>query len=213
MGPVRIGPILTCLVLVAACAPPPAGRVIVRDDPTATIQQSLSAGAVAPSVVFPVAEATGSGAERATATRILTDLQAASFAANAEHCGYLGLDPAGRLTTSPINRGSEDSCYLPAVPAGMTVLASFHTHGTYSPYYASEWPTTADMLTDAADGIDGYISTPGGRLWHVDTDTMTVRLLCGPGCLPQDPFYEPRDDGPLRPVMSYDDLARFESGG
>jgi hypothetical protein len=94
----------------------------------------------------------------------------------------------------------------------MTLLASFHTHGTYSPYYASEFPTVTDMMSDAAEDIDGYISTPGGRLWYVDTDTMTVRQLCGRGCLPQDPNYRPEDDGPLRPVFTIADLRRFEQG-
>lgn len=210
-GPADVGPILFCFVALAACAPPAAS---LAPAPSAgSVVQSLSATpAATPSGAFPVAESTGSGAELAAVTAILTDLQIASFAANAEHCGYIGLDPAGRIMQSDISRGTEDSCLLPYLPAGMTVLASFHTHGTYSPYYASEWPTTADMLTDAADGIDGYISTPGGRLWYVDTDTMTVREFCGRGCLPQDPRYRPAEDGPLRPVMTLEDLRRWENG-
>lgn len=161
---------------------------------------------------FAVGEATGTGAEGAFAAAVLADLQLRSFAENRELCGYLGLDGAGRLATTAVAAGSEASCPLPPIPADLTLLASFHTHSTYSPFYASEWPTSQDVLTDAATGIDGYISTPGGRLWHVDTDTMTVREVCGRGCLPQDPAYVAAEDGPLRPVMTLRDLLAWERG-
>jgi hypothetical protein len=204
------------LLLLAACAAPvtaPSGRIATGQSgaQTGSLTYGSDQRGVAPSGGMVTAESTGSGPERAAVTDNLTELQLASFAVNAEHCGYVGLDRAGQITISPVNRGTEDSCLMPSPPAGMTLLASFHTHGTYSPYYASEFPTSGDMLTDAADGIDGYIATPGGRLWHVDTDTMTVRLLCGPGCLPQDPNYRPDADGPLRPVMTLADLRRWES--
>jgi hypothetical protein len=158
----------------------------------------------------PVVEATASGDELAFVSQVLADLQFRSFATEREHCGYLGLDGQGRWMTSPISVGEEAACPLPRVPGGMRVVASFHTHSTYSPLYASEWPTTQDVATDRASNIDGYISTPGGRLWHVDTDTMTVRQVCGPGCLPQDPDYLSREDGPLRPVMTYAMLQQWE---
>jgi hypothetical protein len=176
------------------------------------LQNPRGVGAVGSSDRLPSAEATGSGAERAFVTEILTDLQYRSFQTNTEYCGYIGLDPAGNLISTEVRMGTEASCRLPQVPDGMTLLASFHTHGTYSPYYASEFPTTTDMQSDAAEQIDGYISTPGGRLWYVDTDTMTVRQLCGRGCLPQDPGYNPNDDGPVRDMFTYQDLARFEAG-
>lgn len=156
-------------------------------------------------------ESQPTGDELAFVTALLTEMQRNSFARNREACGYIGRDPQGRMQASRINIGDEASCYLPALPAGMRPLASVHTHGRYSPYYASEFPTVQDMMTDAEDGIDGYISTPGGRLWYVDTDTMTVRQLCGRGCLPQDPAYRPQDDGPVRDIFTIRDLQRWES--
>jgi hypothetical protein len=198
-----------------ALAPASEARASADQPPrrSGTVQVvSLQSGVPAAGPRPASAESTPAGPELAAVTDILAELQRASFAVNAEHCGYIGRDAAGRIVPSTINRGTEASCELPYVPAGMTLLASFHTHGTYSPDYASEWPTVTDMMSDAADGIDGYIATPGGRLWHVDTDTMTVRELCGRGCLPQDPAYRPEDDGPLRPVMSIADLRRWESG-
>jgi hypothetical protein len=216
-------PALLALAALAACAAPPFGAV-----PSAP---AVSTGALGyspgqppgarpvlaayprlpPSRGLPVAESTASGAEFALVTAVLADLQARSFAENREYCGYVGFARSGGLAATPPVAGSEASCPLPPVPAGFTLVASFHTHGTYSPWYASEWPTTQDMLTDASDGIDGYIATPGGRLWHVDSDTMTARQLCGRNCLPQDPAYV-ADDGPLRLVLTFRDLVAWEGG-
>lgn len=202
------------LAALAACAPPmpPMRAPPIVQGPRGT-QDAVRATMprLAPRAL-PVAEATGTGAERAYAASILAGLQALTFAGNREYCGYIGLDAAGNLASTTPAAGTEASCALPRVPSGLTLLASFHTHGTYSPRYASEWPTTQDMETDLSDSIDGYIATPGGRLWYVDTDTMTVRDLCGRGCLPQDPAYVAADDGPVRPLMTYADLLRWERG-
>ncbi|MBW7922167.1 MAG: DUF4329 domain-containing protein [Rubellimicrobium sp.] len=151
------------------------------------------------------------GDELAFVTDILTQMQVRSYATGNETCGYVGRDAQGRMMATPINTGREASCLLPRIPPGMQTVASIHTHGTYSPAYASEFPTVQDMTTDAHDGINGYISTPGGRLWYVDTVTMTVRQLCGRGCLPQDPHYRPEDDGPVRPMFTVGDLRAWES--
>jgi hypothetical protein len=208
---IRLAAVLALAALAACAAPPePSGRTDAPPSASVPTIPVLNAAPRAGRRGFPTAEATTSGAELAYVRELMTDLQRRSFAGNREYCGYLGYDPTGRMMHTPPVAGSEASCPLPPVPAGMIVIASFHTHGTYSPWYASEWPTTQDVNTDAADGIDGYISTPGGRLWHVDTDTMTVRQICGRGCLPQDPRYRPEDDGPLRPVMTYDQLVAWE---
>jgi hypothetical protein len=201
-------PILA-LAALSACAEPPPGAVNpYRGDarPVLTAQPRPY-----PSRGIPVAEATASGTELRFVGGILADLQRKSFANNREYCGYIGLDPAGRWMATPVTQGNEASCPLPNIPTGMRLVASFHTHGTYSPHYASEWPTTQDMATDASDDIDGYISTPGGRLWHVDTDTMTVHQMCGRGCLPQDPNYVAAEDGPVRRDMSYQELLIWEN--
>lgn len=199
-------PFLALAALAACAAPSPLPTV---PDGRAT-RILASAPRIGPSRGLPVTESTASGAERAFVAAILSDLQLRSFAENREFCGYIGLDRSGIWASTPVSAGSEASCPLPLVPAGFTLVASFHTHGTYSPFYASEWPTTQDMATDAADVIDGYIATPGGRLWHVDTDTMTVTQLCGRGCLPQDPAYVAAEDGPLRRTMTYAELAAWE---
>lgn len=200
---------ILALAALSACAEPPPGALTPyegggRQILTAQPRPYSSRG-------IPVVEATGSGPELRYVSGILTRLQRQSFAQNREFCGYIGVDDLGQWMTTPVMPGNEASCPLPDIPAGMRLIASFHTHGTYSPYYASEWPTTQDMATDASDDIDGYISTPGGRLWHVDTDTMTVHEICGRGCLPQDPNYVAAEDGPLRRTMSYQELLIWEN--
>jgi hypothetical protein len=217
-GPILIGPVLALTALLSACAPVTTGGILNETGVSFTTPGGRSGGdqrvlgGLGSTPRVPTAEATGSGAELAAVTAILRDLQLASFAANTEYCGYLGQDASGAYITSQINQGTEASCTLPNIPAGMTLLASFHTHSTYSPEYASEFPTSTDLLSDQADQIDGYISTPGGRLWYHDSDTLTVRQLCGRGCLPQDPGYVASDDGPLRSSFTLNDLYRLENG-
>lgn len=202
---------LLALAALAACTSPilpPLDASGTREEPA---QRVLTARPrIAGDPAIPVIEATAAGDERAFASSVLADLQRRSFAQNREFCGYLGLDENDRWITTPISVGAEASCPLPVVPPGMRLAASFHTHGTYSPHYASEWPTTQDILTDRASGIDGYIATPGGRLWHVDTDAMEVTELCGRGCLPQDPNYIAAEDGPLLPLMTFGHIMAWE---
>lgn len=150
------------------------------------------------------------GDELAFVREVLSDMQRRSFATDRETCGYIGRDAQGRMMASRINTGTEAACYLPAIPAGMRPVASIHTHGRYSPYYASEFPTVQDMTTDAADGINGYIATPGGRLWYVDSDRMVTYQLCQRGCLPQDPAYRPEHDGPVRLSFTLAELQHWE---
>ena len=45
-----------------------------------------------------------------------------------------------------------------------------------------------DIEADEDEGVDGFVATPGGRLWYVDTKDMIVRQLCSLNCLPQDPL-------------------------
>jgi hypothetical protein len=212
----RAASALLALAALAACAVPPdrlhdgepagAGQSGSTTSGHRGVYQGGPPSFAAPSTV----EASGQGEELALVTRILREIQLRSFAENRELCGYIGLSPSGEWVATPIMAGSEASCPLPPIPADIRLAASFHTHSTYSPEYASEWPTTQDMLMDAETGIDGYIATPGGRLWHVDTDTMTVRQVCGRGCLPQDPNYVADDDGPLAAVMSYQRISAWE---
>lgn len=198
----------------AACTLPgmqlqPQGSAIVE---SATPPAQTVRAAIGPrSGRMVTAPSSPTGDELEFTRETLRQMQLHSYATGSETCGYVGRDAQGQMMASPINVGHEASCFLPRPPANMRVTASIHTHGTYSPAYASEFPTVQDMTTDARDGINGYISTPGGRLWYVDTGTMTVRQLCGRGCLPQDPHYRPEDDGPVRDMFTIEQLRVWES--
>jgi hypothetical protein len=53
------------------------------------------------------------------------------------------------------------------------------------------------MEGDADEGIDGYVATPGGRLWYIDTVDMVASQLCGIGCLPRDPKFVAGQNGEI----------------
>ena len=141
----------------------------------------------------------------------MAPLQLLSFATNLEYCGYLARTADGSLVFTEMVRGGHYGC-TPAMPPGeVTLIASMHTHGAYRAHIPSEFPTSLDINSDAREGVNGYISTPGGRLWYVDGRARTAILLCGPGCLPQDPAFHPGDDGPIAPRYSLWALRRMEA--
>ena len=58
--------------------------------------------------------------------------------------------------------------------------------------------------------VNGWVSTPGGRLWFVDGRSGALRQICGRGCLPVDPGFVPEEHGPVPDALSLDGLyARF----
>jgi len=149
-----------------------------------------------------------SAAEDALIRQVFAQLQPVSFRENVEYCGYLGLNDDGQLVASPATRGDEGSC-LADDPADIAVITtSYHTHGAYSPDYYNEVPSGDDMEGDEEEGIDGWVATPGGRLWYIDTEDMIARQVCGIGCLTADPRFVAGDMGHIEQSYSYGDLVR-----
>ncbi len=142
------------------------------------------------------------------AVTLLDGLQPRSFAEAREFCGYIERGPDGSFATTPVQGGNEVSCDPGPVTPG--TIASFHTHGAYTPDYNNELPSSEDLYTDFANRIDGYISTPGGRIWRVDYDRRRAFLMCGAGCVRTDPDDIPADAGPIRRSYSIDALQRIE---
>lgn len=157
-------------------------------------------------------DTSNSTAEAQLAKSALSALQAPSFAANTEFCGYIYRDVSGQMQISQAVQGEEDSCLPPELPNNAVILASFHTHGAFSLDASAEFPSPSDVLADEAEGIDGYVSTPGGRLWFVDSSELTVSQLCGIGCLPQDPNFQAGIDGPVAPFYTLSQLNAFFAG-
>lgn len=144
-------------------------------------------------------------AERKFVVHLMNRLQGPSFAQSREYCGYLTVLPSGKITTGQISPGTTDGC-APQRPQIGTVIASFHTHGGFTEQHYSEVPSVLDMRGDAREGIGGWISTPGGRLWYVDGPARTARQVCGVGCLKQDPLFRPGAQGKVAMVYTLDKL-------
>ncbi|WP_299149620.1 DUF4329 domain-containing protein [uncultured Tateyamaria sp.] len=151
-----------------------------------------------------------SQAEVAFVSRLFNDIQPRSIAEDREYCGLIGLDPAGALVATEPRRGRVSSC-LPPDPrfVGFTVVASYHTHGSYSPEFLTEVPSFDDMRTDIEDDTDGYIATPGGRLWYVDARARVARQVCGVSCLIPDPNYREDPDFPVRQTYTLNQLRAY----
>ncbi|SEP73289.1 protein of unknown function [Loktanella sp. DSM 29012] len=145
--------------------------------------------------------------ELALAERTLGDLQALSFAERREYCGFLGYNADGDLVASRPEKGTIDSCSAP-FPPDLAVTASYHTHGAYDPGYFNELPSLMDVDGDADFFLDGYVSTPGGRLWYVSGRNRSVHLMCGLGCLPVAPDFRKGSSGEILDGYTYEDLRR-----
>ena len=153
-------------------------------------------------VVFPEPISTEHSLEQTTvdafARTFLDSIQAQSIADRREYCGYFFRDAAGQIKATPPRRGTFASCSMPVPRRGDGVFASYHTHGAYGPRYDNEVPSTTDLLSDFELGLDGYLSTPGGRVWHVSNAAREARQICGLGCVTRDPGFVPRNEGNVR---------------
>ncbi|MEM9436051.1 MAG: DUF4329 domain-containing protein [Pseudomonadota bacterium] len=144
--------------------------------------------------------------EIAIAKATLSGLQGPSFEQNREFCGYFAYNEADELVALPATTGDEASCAYTGPEDGFVLVLSYHTHGRYDTEYASEMPSVDDYETDEAEGIDGFVATPGGRLWYVDTTDGLIRQICGLGCLPQDPRFQAGDWGEIEISYTYEEL-------
>lgn len=145
----------------------------------------------------------------AFAIRVLNDLQPVSIAQSREYCGYIFETDTGGLAATAPAPGGEDYCDLPEPDS--SVIASYHTHGGYSEDYDNEVPSTDDVTGDFDAGIDGYIGTPGGRVWLVDFDARIARQLCSVMCITSDPENDRADAGAVPRTFTLEELrARFE---
>ena len=149
--------------------------------------------------------------EVAFAAAVLTQAQDMSFHSEREYCGTIGVDEFGRLVASGFEQGHTDSCQPHNPENAVEVIASFHTHGSYDRNYDSEVPSVSDVESDMAEGIDGWVATPGGRLWFVDGRFGVTWQVCGVGCLPQDPDFRPERKGTIKERYTLEQLERRAS--
>ena len=145
----------------------------------------------------------------AFAKSILDGLQPTSIDESREYCGYIYQTSDGGLAATPVTQGGEDYCDLP--DPDENTLASFHTHGGFSDKYDNEVPSIDDVEGDFNAGLDGYVSTPGGRVWLIDNEAQIARQLCRALCITSDPENDPADAGFIPQTFTLPQLrARFE---
>lgn len=147
-------------------------------------------------------DAPSGAAVDAFARTFLNEIQPASILNRAEYCGYFFLDANGQLQGTPPIRGQFASCEMLAPQPGQGIIASYHTHGSHSVHFDDEVPSVIDLESDFIFGIDGYVSTPGGRVWLVDFQTLSTSQVCGTGCVFNDPTYEPDESDTILPSYS-----------
>lgn len=149
--------------------------------------------------------------EQEFARALLTNFNALSIEFNREVCGFIVRRQGNlELETTKVSWGGHASCASLPVPQGLDVLSSWHTHAAWGEGYDGEVPSTIDVEGDMRMGVNGWVSTPGGRLWFIEGRTGNMRQVCGRGCLPSDPNFFPEEHGPVAKSYSLDGLfARF----
>lgn len=143
--------------------------------------------------------------ELAVAKDVLASIQPRSFDKGKEFCGYIGFNEQAEMVASTPVEGTKDSCGA-AFPRNLAVTASYHTHGDFDPGYFNELPSKVDVDGDREFYMNGYVATPGGRLWFIDTQVMTITQVCGVGCLPVAPSFRKGVSGDIAPFYSYHEL-------
>ncbi len=138
----------------------------------------------------------------------LAEMNPRSIARGEEVCGFVLRAPSGDLRIGKPGWGGAVSCTMGQVPAGHVVVSSWHTHGAAMPGYDGEVPSTLDVETDMENGRNGWVATPGGRLWFINGETGFIYQVCGRGCLPADPGFVPEQYGPVAESFSLGALRR-----
>lgn len=143
------------------------------------------------------------------AQSVLLSVQDKSFDQMREFCGMIGIAEDGSFVASNPVRGTAHGC-LPRDPENAArVVASYHTHGGYEADMESEIPSVQDVEGDMAEGVFGYVSTPGGRFWRIDGSTGRSVQLCAPGCMPIDPDMPEGADSDIPTRFSFKRLKRW----
>ncbi|MGL1920297.1 MAG: DUF4329 domain-containing protein [Hyphomicrobiales bacterium] len=140
-----------------------------------------------------------------------SSIQQRTFDANREYCGHVGLDKDGYYITTEAKKGEEDSCLADDAPEGFESFASYHTHGAFSIDADSERPSTTDLEADIYEEVDGYIATPGGRIWFNDSVKQISTMLCE-NCVMMDPNFDESQLDPVKKSYTVEQLkARDET--
>ena len=136
----------------------------------------------------------------------LNAFQEASFRNDREYCGLIGLNKDGILTATQARQGDVNGCRLKRKPWRFKTIATYHTHGAFNRRADTEVPSISDLKHDFKQRVNGYIATPGGRVWFNDSSQRISTLLCQQGCLQTDPNYFDCPTTTPRQSYTIDDL-------
>jgi len=161
--------------------------------------------AYSPNVIAQSAE------EVAFVTKFFDELQVTSIAQNTEYCGFFGLDDNDNFIATRPTRGDTDSCLSDEPPFDMFIFATYHTHGAYLFDADSEVPSLNDLEADIDEELDGYIATPGGRIWLNSIDSESAILVCGRNCTVSDSNYVADTEYPVRNSYTVGQLRQREN--
>jgi hypothetical protein len=170
--------------------------------------RSLAAACLAIASLGPLPAGAQSAEEQAFVEGLMESMNALSIRFNREVCGYVLQDPDGSYRSTKVSWGGLASCASLPLEPGVEVVSSWHTHAAYARNYDNEVPSIQDVEGDIAFGVNGWVGTPGGRLWFVESGTETIRVACDLECLPTDPNATDQFHDPIPPEMSLDELYR-----
>jgi len=139
------------------------------------------------------------------------ELQPVSISQNREYCGYFAINENDDFIATPPTKGDTDSCLANEPPRDMYIIASYHTHGAFGIDFDSELPSSNDLDADIAEEMDGYIATPGGRIWFNDAMEEITVLLCGRNCTVSDSKYVADTEYPVNGSYTLQQLRQRES--
>ena len=154
--------------------------------------------ATAAAPVSPPANRPGDAQAAQFARAFLNAIQPESVARRAELCGYFYVDAAGNIAATEPRIGTFAGCEMPIPRQSQNIFASYHTHSAFARGYDNEVPSAQDLMSDFEFHIDGYVSTPGGRVWHVDYSSQETRQVCGLSCVYMDPGFRPVGEAQIR---------------
>jgi hypothetical protein len=147
-----------------------------------------------------------SAEESAFVIALMRGMNQLSVRFDREVCGYILRDATGVYSSTKVSWGGAASCASLPLGPGVPVVSSWHTHAAWAEGYDGEVPSIQDVEGDMRMGMNGWVATPGGRLWFVEGRTGQLRQVCGRGCLPVDPGFVPEEHGPVPEALSIDGL-------
>lgn len=160
--------------------------------------------------VAPLSVQAQSQEETEFVTALFMNMNRLSIEYNREVCGFIVINPQGEMESTKASWGTNASCASLPIEPGYRPISSWHTHAAWGEGYDGEVPSTVDVEGDMRMGVNGWVATPGGRLWFIDGRTGNMHQVCGRECLPTDPNFFPEEHGPVQKSYSLDALfARF----